>query len=187
MKKFYKLLFFTILWWFFIHMTFIVIDGLTDNLGKADVAVVLGNKVEKDGQPSPRLKSRLDRTIELYQRKYFDLIIVSGGIGKEGYDEADVMKDYLINFGIPANKILIDNQGLNTFLTAQNTRKLTKKLNFQSVLLVTQYYHITRTKLAFKKAGFRQIYSAHAYIFEWRDFYSLIREFFGYYQYLWRS
>jgi vancomycin permeability regulator SanA len=32
-----------------------------------DVAVVLGNKVELNGEPSERLKYRLDKAIELYQ------------------------------------------------------------------------------------------------------------------------
>lgn len=91
--------------WFIIHTTFIIIDGLNDELKPVDTAVVLGNKVEDDGQPSERLKARLDRTLELYGEGYFALVIVSGGIGKEGFDEAKVMKSYLLANGIPEQNI----------------------------------------------------------------------------------
>jgi hypothetical protein len=43
----------------------ITIDGLTDELHEADVAVVFGNHVEPDGRPSPRLEGRLDRAVEV--------------------------------------------------------------------------------------------------------------------------
>src|SRR5580704_13458675 len=79
----------------------LVVSGLCDDLGKADVGLVLGSKVESDGTPSARLRARLDRTLELYRAGYFPAVIVSGGIGKEGYDEAAVMRDYLVARGVP--------------------------------------------------------------------------------------
>jgi hypothetical protein len=51
-------------------------------------------------------------------------------------------------------------------------------------MVITQYYHITRTTLAMHKVGINKVYSAHARIFELRDLYSLTREFIGYYIYL---
>jgi vancomycin permeability regulator SanA len=170
--------------WFMIHTTIIVIDGLNDEVKKADIAVVLGNKVELNGEPSDRLKARLDKAVELYQDGYFPYIIVSGGIGKEGFDEAKVMKNYLIQQGVPADTIKEDNQGYNTYMTAENTSNIMNQLDAESVLLITQYFHISRTKLTFKKLGFKDVYSAHAEIFEFRDIYSTIREFPAYYKYV---
>jgi len=40
--------------------------GLLTSARHADVAVVLGNKVEPGGQPSPRLAARLDRAYNCY-------------------------------------------------------------------------------------------------------------------------
>ena len=93
---------------FVVHTIIISIDGLNDDLGKSDAAVVLGNKIELDGTPSDRLKGRLDKTIELYEKGYFEYIIVSGGIGKEGFSEAIVMKEYLLENGIPSDNVLVD-------------------------------------------------------------------------------
>jgi vancomycin permeability regulator SanA len=105
LKKLGIKLSFVLFLWFIIHTILIVTDGLNDELADVDIAVVLGNKVELDGQPSNRLKARLDKSVELYGTGYFKNIIVSGGIGKEGFDEAKVMKEYLVNKGIPPNII----------------------------------------------------------------------------------
>lgn len=170
--------------WFIAHSLILTVDGFRDELGFSDAAVVLGNKVELNGEPSERLKGRLNKAVELYDKNYFEYIIVSGGIGKEGYDEAEVMKKYLIENGIPDEKIIMDNKGYNSFMTAQNTKLIMNNMNLESITIITQFYHISRTKLAFDNMGIENIYSAHADYFELRDIYSLIREFFAYYKYL---
>ncbi|MTI70529.1 MAG: YdcF family protein [Firmicutes bacterium] len=170
--------------WFCIHIVIIVSDGISDNLYSVDVGVVLGNKVEVTGKPSKRLQSRLDRAVELYKKGYFKQVIVSGGIGKEGFDEAKVMKNYMVQSGVPEKSIILDNKGNNTFMTAENSKLIMDEIGFNSVMVISQYYHITRTKLAFEKVGIDKVYTAHAKIFEIRDLYSLTREFFAYYKYL---
>jgi vancomycin permeability regulator SanA len=179
--KIFSLLF---LLWFATHVSVITCDGLNDDLGGADIGIVLGNKVENDGRPSNRLKSRLDRAYELYTGKYIKLLVVSGGVDPGGFNEAEVMKNYLIAKGVPGSGIIMDLQGANTIKTAINTKELLRKHNYKSVMIITQYYHISRTRLAFAKAGIGNVYSAHARIFEFRDLYSLFREFFAYYKYL---
>lgn len=170
--------------WFIIHTLVITVDGLNDELGVADAAVVLGNKVELNGEPSKRLQGRLDKALELYEKEYFKYIIVSGGTGKEGFDEAAVMRDYLIGKGIPEDKILTDSEGYNTYMTAQNTKAIMGDMEFDSVMIITQFYHISRTKLAFGRAGIKNVYSAHAAYLDFRDAYSVFREFFAYYKYI---
>lgn len=59
-----------------------------------------------------------------------------------------------------------------------------ESFGFKSALIITQYYHVTRTRLAFSKVGIERFFSAHADFFELRDIYSLLREFFGYYKYI---
>ena len=71
----------------------------------------------------------------------------------------------------------------NTYKTATGTKQIMEANNFQSVIIVSQYYHITRTRFAFQKAGIENIYAAHADYFEWRDVYSVLREFTGFYSY----
>ncbi len=172
---------------YLIATALLIVDGLVDRIGSADVALVLGSKVELDGMPSARLKARLDRTVELYKAKGFPWVIVSGGVGKEGFDEAAVMRDYLVQQGLPADHILLDSHGDNTFLSAQNTRAIAKEKHFTSVMVISQYFHLPRSRLALKKCGFGPVHSAHARLFEWRDIYSSLRETLGYFEYSFRS
>ena len=157
---------------------------MIDNVQPADVAVILGSGVQANGEPMDRLKARLDKGIELYNNKQTKILITSGGIGKEGFDEAKVMTQYLIDHNIPSENIITDSEGSTTENTAKNTVVIIKQHNFHSVIIVSQYFHITRTRLAFNKEGITTVYSTHANYFEIRDVYSIAREFFAYYAYV---
>jgi vancomycin permeability regulator SanA len=165
----------------------IVADGLRDDIHPADVAIVLGNTVERDGRPSARLRARLDKTVELYRGGLFGHVIVSGGVGAEGFNEAEVMMAYLISQGVPEGSIIADGEGLTTSQTARNAARLMKEHGWQSALVISQYFHISRTRLAVESYGVRPVYSAHAEYFELRDVYSIAREVIGYGAYLARS
>src|SRR5215213_6167180 len=170
--------------WFLAHVVYIVADGLTGEIARSDAAVVLGNTVERDGQPSGRLRARLEKAVELYRKKLVGKIIVSGGFGAEGFEEADVMRAFLVGKNIPDEDIILDKDGYNTYKTAVNTRAIMEANNFRSVTIVSQYFHITRTRLAFQKLGIENVYAAHADYFELKDIYSILREFTGFYTYL---
>jgi vancomycin permeability regulator SanA len=165
----------------------ISVVGLSDNIDRSDVAVVLGNTVDANGKPSARLQARLDKTIQLYQQGIFKNTIVSGGVGKEGFDEAVVMKQYLIAHGLPATEIYVDSQGDNTYLTAKHTAQLMTRHKWQSAIAISQYFHLPRTKLALQRFGIKTVYTAHADFFELRDLYSTVREVFSYGSYQMRS
>ncbi|MGP4042046.1 YdcF family protein [Gracilibacillus sp. D59] len=171
---------------FIIHTAVITIDGLSDEREASEIGVVLGNKVNKDGTPSKRLQERLDKAVSLYLDDRLQTIIVSGGIGKEGHDEAAVMKEYLIKKGVPDSFIIQDSNGYDTEMTAKNTLEIAHQhdLSTESITVITQFFHISRSKLAMKQHGFTKVYGAHAEYFEWRDIYSTIREFPAFYKYL---
>lgn len=182
--KFIKKLLLLLILFFVVTISFILFIGFRDSIGASDTIVVLGNEVKTSGIPSERLKSRLDKSIELYKKNISPKIIVSGGVGKEGFDEAEVMKKYLIQNGVPEKLITVDNKGVNTYATAINTKAILKNEDLDSVIIVTNYYHIARTILAFNKVGINSVYHAHANYFESRDVYSIIREFIAIYSYL---
>lgn len=124
----------------------------------------------------------MDKGIQLYRDSLVKILVVSGGLGKEGHYEGTKMFEYLIEKGIPKDKIIVDNLGNTTEETVLNFQKMNFRDN--SITVVSQYYHITRTKLAFKRAGHDKVFGAHADYFEIRDVYSIFREFFAYYKYL---
>jgi vancomycin permeability regulator SanA len=165
----------------------LVWNGLHDQIGNADVALVLGNKVNPDGTPSERLKARLDTAIALFKAGNYKLIIASGGTGVEGVPEGTAMKNYLSRNGIPEEAILVDNQGVDTFASARNTAAILKEKHLKSVFVISQYFHIPRCRLALQKFGISPIYSAHPSYFELRDLYSITREIPAYAKYFFRE
>jgi len=85
---------------------------------------------------------------------------------------------------VAEENIIIDNKGNTTYLTAANFTEINKSYNFESITLVSQFFHLSRSKLIFRKFGFKNLSTVHAQYFELRDIYSLIREFPAYYKYL---
>lgn len=154
----------------------VCIFGLWDRDDRAEVAVVLGNEVLADGAPSPRLAARLDRAVELYRARRCGMIIVSGGKGASGHDEATIMGRYLARHGIPARNIVYDHKGFSTWETARFTGAYMRRYSMDSVIVVTQYFHVARADLAMRLTGVRTVGSASPFFFEWRDIYSAFRE-----------
>jgi vancomycin permeability regulator SanA len=111
-------------------------------------------------------------------------VIVSSGVTQKGLREADYMKQYLVNNGIPADSIIADNNGYNTYMTAKNYDSIRKIYGFKTVTLVTQFYHITRNKLSLLQFGIKANGSAHGRDFFGKDVFGLVREFFAFYKYL---
>lgn len=179
--KFFKILASVIILWFLVHSLYITIDGFSDHGQNADLAVILGNKVNEDGTLSIRLEKRLESGIDLYENHRIKKILVSGGLGKEGFYEGDKMKEFLVEKGIPDSLIIVDNHGDNTRATVINALKLKPQLKFNSLIIVSQYFHVTRTKKLFKDRGFENVSSVSPSYFEFRDFYSIVREFPAYY------
>lgn len=160
----------------FIYLGGIIAAGLDAKPVSSDLAVVLGNEVLANGEPAERLQARLNCAIDLYRKHLVKRILVSGGVGKSGYDEATVMKNYLLKVGIASGDILQDSQGINTQATAINTAKLNEAMHFSGIVIVSQYYHLPRCMLAFRRAGLTGISADYPRYFETYDLYSILRE-----------
>ncbi|MCP1994655.1 ElyC/SanA/YdcF family protein [Flavobacterium sp. HSC-61S13] len=167
--------------WFLCHVGYMIWDGFQQPTAKADIAVILGTTVHEDGTLSPRLEQRMLCGLALYQRGLVDKILVSGGLGKEGHQEAEKMKEFLLQHQVPESSIFVDNYGNNTWATVNNTMDLQSRIGFKRVVVVSQYFHITRTKMMFNKLGFYHVQSASPAYFEGRDFYGCFREFVAFY------
>src|ERR1700748_2281436 len=121
MRKALRVAGWVLLVWVVLDMLYVFVDGMTDYRGKADIAIVLGNRVNPDSSLSPVLKGRVDKALRLYQQGRVPRIMVSGGQGKNegmgGVPEGMAMKLYLVAHGVPADRIVEDNDGENTYLT----------------------------------------------------------------------
>ncbi len=155
--------------------------GCQDDLRPADVAVILGNRVYPGGQPSPALAARLNEGLAVWRAHRVGALIVSGGVERGGQlggdlDEARIMRAYLLAHGVPDTAIIADPFGDNTKLTGRNTAAILKAHGWTSVIAVSQFYHVPRTKLALHRAGVADVRGAHARYLTWGDFIALPRE-----------
>lgn len=154
----------------------VVVYGFREQLAPADIAVVLGNEVYVDATVSPRLAGRLDRAVDLYEQGLVRQVIVSGGVGRSGVDEATAMKDYLLLQGLPGDVIVVDSNGANTRATAEFTRDYMRAHKLSSVIAVSQFFHLPRTVMTLRSYGIEPVGAAHSRHYEWRDVFSTFRE-----------
>lgn len=154
-------------------------DGLRDHLAKADVAVIPGNGALPNGVPAPVLQARLDRTIELFWMGLFAEVFVSGSVEKGEVDEARTMHDYLVDHGIPEARIHMDHAGDDTYETARHAAQYMREHGLRSAIVVSQYYHLPRPKLALRHFGIRPVYGAHTADMARKDLRCVAREVFG--------
>jgi vancomycin permeability regulator SanA len=132
--------------------------GTTDYRRPADAAVVLGARVYADGTPSPLLADRIATGVSLYRAGLVPLLVMSGGDGADGWNEADVMRNQAIAAGVPGEAILVDRTGINTEATVTHTIALLAQPSVVPaaalrVVVVSQAYHLPRIQLAYSGAG----------------------------------
>lgn len=126
-----------------------------------DFIIILGSGLIGDRVP-PLLASRIDRGILFYnEQKIRDKIIpkfiVSGGKGKdELISEAEAIKRYLVQKGIPESDIILEDKSTNTYenmkFSKQKMDSIKKK--YKSIF-VTNNFHLLRAGIYAKKAGLK--------------------------------
>jgi uncharacterized SAM-binding protein YcdF (DUF218 family) len=136
----------------------IIVNGNVKNIDDVDYMIVLGARLYGD-VPSPALHERL-KVAEKYLQDDTDLkVIVSGGQGPDEYiSEAEAMEKYLINKGIDKNRIVIEDKSTSTFENIRNSLNIIKEvddLENPRVLLVTNKFHVFRSKLLANRLGAR--------------------------------
>ncbi|MBV1708417.1 MAG: YdcF family protein [Erysipelothrix sp.] len=107
----------------------------------SECILVLGAGVWANNQPSPMLKDRLDRSIELIKNGVAPYLVMSGDHGQIDYDEVNVMKDYAIDAGVESDLIYMDHAGFSTYESLFRLKHIFKA---KKVIIVTQKYHLYR-------------------------------------------
>lgn len=143
-----------------------------------DYVIVLGAQVRETG-PTVVLRWRLDTAYDYLVANPDTVCIVSGGQGEnEPRPEADVMRDYLVGYGIAPERILVENESRNTIENIRNSMKLIDP-GRDRVGIVTNDFHMFRACAIAKKQGIRntQGISAHSLMLFLPN--NMLREFAG--------
>jgi vancomycin permeability regulator SanA len=131
--------------------------GTTDYRRPADAAVVFGARVYASGRPSPLLADRIRTGVELYRGGLVATLVMSGGDGADGFNEAIVMREAAIAAGVTPASVLVDPIGVTTEATVANAMALLAGRAGMPVpprvIAVSQAYHLPRVQLTFATAG----------------------------------
>lgn len=112
-----------------------------EDVPAAPVAMILGAKVHPDGRPSSFLSARLDLGRRLLEAGKVERLLVSGDGVRPDYDEAGAMIDYLTRAGVPAEMIMVDRAGLDTYDSCLRAGTV---YDCRELIIVTQTYHLAR-------------------------------------------
>lgn len=135
--------------------------GIENIEKRYDIGVVLGGMSAYNSKTnSINFNKNADRLIyaeKLYRKGIINKILISGGSGmllNNEYKEAFVMKTHLLENGIPAHDVIIENNSRNTKENAFLTAKILQRdFKHKSVLLITSALHMKRAIFCFEKAG----------------------------------
>lgn len=117
---------------------------------QAQVAIVLGARVQPDGKMSAMLADRVSTGARLYLTGKVDKVLASGDHGTRGYDEVNAMRRGLLDAGVPDRDIFTDHAGFDTWSSMVRAQKV---FGVESALVVTQGFHLPRAVWLGKRAG----------------------------------
>ncbi|MCA8934607.1 MAG: YdcF family protein [Planctomycetes bacterium] len=130
----------------------VYIGGGLESSQQADCIVVPGAAVWRNRTPSDALLYRLEKAAALYHDGRAPNVIVTGG-GEGNYAEGEVMAEWLIQHGVPKPAIIIENESATTRDSGLNVAALMRKRGFKTALVVSQWFHVARTRLCLEQEG----------------------------------
>ncbi len=126
------------------------INKQTQNLTFSEIHQVPYNKVGlllgtsqylESGQINLYFKYRIDATVLLYKSGKVNFIVVSGDNSRKDYNEPLSMKNELIRYGIPAERIYLDYAGFRTLDSVYRMKEIFGQTQFT---VISQKFHNQR-------------------------------------------
>lgn len=129
-----------------------------------DTVIVLGGITEErmpwmdDGKDLTGAAERLTRAFELLREGRARTVLLSGGtldLAPGGTAEADQLSAQLQGWGVPADRIVVENRSRNTHENAVQSARVVAEHGWQKLLLVTSAVHMPRALGCFHREGLR--------------------------------
>lgn len=130
---------------------FLYLAGGDRDNGNADYAIVLGYKLDHD-QATDTLYRRLDKAREYLNEDPTVLLVLCGGVTEGNtVSEASVMQQYLLDRGVPANQMVLEDRSTSTIENIQNAVPIVR--NAGRLVVISSSYHLFRAKQICRMAG----------------------------------
>lgn len=151
-----------------------------------DFLIILGCGLRKDGTPTPLLSGRCDRALAFDKKQREEtgkelIFVTSGGQGEnEANSESLAMKNYLLEKGIPEERIIEEDRSTDTFENMKFSKANIEALDKNAkVAFSTTNYHVFRSGLFARRVKMRAVgIGAKTKWYFWPN--AAVREFVGF-------
>ena len=136
--------------------SFLAIYGRNDNATYTEKTVIVLGCGIRGERVSVGLAKRLNKAYEYHLQNPEAMIIVSGGQGpQEDIPEALAMKRYLVDKGVPEDKIIMEDKSTSTITNFKYSHEIMKEKDLpdDEVVFVTNAYHVYRGAYYAKEEG----------------------------------
>ncbi len=127
---------------------------------RADVIIMLGGgaydqvpDLSGRGTPGPGTMERMVTAARLQRRLGIPIIVSGGKVYRTSASIATVTRRFLIDLGIPADQILMEDQSRDTYENALFSKQICDRSGFRRPLLVTSGFHLKRALYCFEAVG----------------------------------
>ncbi len=150
-----------------------------------DFIIILGCGIRKDGTPSPLLRGRIDRALSFAEKQREQtgkepVFVTSGGRGPdEPISESAAMKRYLLEKGVPEERIIEEDRSTDTFENMKFSKEKIWAVDpGGKVAFATTNYHVFRGGLCARRVKMRAVgMGAGTKWYFWPN--AAVREFVG--------
>ncbi len=118
------------------------------------VIIIFGAAIRPNGAPSGALRKRIDAALATGRRLDDPLYMPTGGQGRFGPPEAQVMADHLVAAGVDPARIRPEQTGRNTIRSAIACAALLGRTR-APIYVATSRYHLVRCVVLLRLAGLR--------------------------------
>jgi uncharacterized SAM-binding protein YcdF (DUF218 family) len=151
-------------WWLFIITvlwvvfacgltTIIHFYGQNNQVRQADVIIVLGSGLRRDGSAGDALYRRSRWAAQVWQNGYAPYIICTGGVSEEqSRSEASACQELLVDYDVPADVIYLEETSRSTEENAANARAIMEQHDWREAIIVTDSFHAFRAHWIFNSA-----------------------------------
>ncbi|MGI8963896.1 MAG: YdcF family protein [Thermomicrobiales bacterium] len=124
-------------------------------------AIVVMGAAQFDGRPSNVFEARLEQALDLYERGFAPLILLTGGnMPGDAFTEAETGAQYLVERGVPETAIRWENRGRDSWQSMRGVAAMLEGSGVGSLLIVSDGFHLLRSELMARELGFTAFGSA---------------------------
>jgi vancomycin permeability regulator SanA len=117
--------------------------------------VILGAAVWRDGAPSPALRRRVAAGARAAHAHPTVRLLPTGAIGRHPPSEASVMRQLLLEAGIDAARIALEEQGNDTLSSLRHCARIIGTHPGDRIAVCSDAYHVPRCRAIFWALGVR--------------------------------